>query len=79
MITTGDNYVGAAEPQLREKMTALYSKVASSYDKPTKADLQNLELITERFTKAKDELDKLLKKVELEEIKTFEDFLETEK
>ncbi|NNF18838.1 MAG: hypothetical protein HKN61_03605 [Flavobacteriaceae bacterium] len=79
VITTGDNYVGAAEPQLREKMTALYSKVASSYDKPTKADLQNLELITERFTKAKAELDKLLRKVELEELKTFEDFLETEK
>ncbi|TDQ32982.1 WD40/YVTN/BNR-like repeat-containing protein [Zeaxanthinibacter enoshimensis] len=78
VITTGDNYVGAAEPQLREKMTALYNKVASSYDKPTKADLENLRLITERFEKTKDDLDKLVKKSEPGELKSFEDFLETE-
>ena len=40
VITTGDNYVGAAEPQLREKMADLYSKVASSYDVPSAADLE---------------------------------------
>ena len=78
VITTGDNYVGAAEPQLREKMTNLYSKVASSYDKPTAAELNNLNVISTRFTKAKTDFEKIkgkyLKKEALE-FKTFEEFL----
>ncbi|MBT8204996.1 MAG: hypothetical protein KJO20_06440 [Eudoraea sp.] len=80
VITTGDNYVGSAEPQLREKMTNLYSKVASSYDKPTKADFDNLQLITERFDKAKADYAKLKKKIKgLEGISlmSFETFLES--
>ena len=44
VITTGDNYVGMAEPQLREKMAKLYGKVADSYDKPSAADLENLRI-----------------------------------
>jgi photosystem II stability/assembly factor-like uncharacterized protein len=77
VITTGDNYVGAAEPQLREKMADLYSKLASSYDKPTSAELENKELITARFEKAKADFEKLksnfLKKntVELTDFDTF--------
>lgn len=80
VITTGDNYVGAAEPQLRERMADLYSKVASSYDKPSAAELKNFEVITERFNNAKKEFaklkDKYLKKQELA-LMSFEDFLES--
>jgi regulator of replication initiation timing len=32
VVTSGDNYVAAAEPELREKMGELYSNVASTYD-----------------------------------------------
>ena len=52
VITTGDNYVGAAKKQLREKMADLYSKVASSYDKPSANELDNLELIEEEMKSA---------------------------
>lgn len=80
VITTGDNYVGTAEPQLRERMADLYSKVASSYDKPSAAELKNFEVITERFNNAKKEFaklkDKYLKKQELA-LMSFEDFLES--
>lgn len=59
VITTGDNYVGSAEPQLREKLADLYSKVASSYTLPTSAELENLQLIEERFATAKTSFDKI--------------------
>ncbi|MDT0621479.1 WD40/YVTN/BNR-like repeat-containing protein [Croceitalea vernalis] len=80
VITTGDNYVGSAEPQLREKMADLYSKLATSYDKPSNAELENLKVIATRFTKAKDEFAKMkakyFKKQPLE-LKSFETFLES--
>ena len=80
VITTGDNYVGSAEPQLREKMADLYSKLASSYDKPSKAELENLKVITTRFNKAKEDFSKIktkyLKKQPIE-LKSFETFLES--
>jgi len=69
VVTTGDNYVGTAEPQLREKMADLYSKIASSYDKPSKAELDNLSLITARYNKAKADFDKLVKKANLKDLK----------
>lgn len=78
VITTGDNYVGSAEPQLREKMTTLYSKVAASYDKPTKSELENLALISSKFEESKVTFSKLktkyLKKQTVD-LKTFEEFL----
>jgi len=79
VITTGDNYVGAAEQQLREKMADLYSKVASSYDVPSAADMANLELIRNRFETAKSDFDRLKPKVkggETLELVSFEQFLE---
>lgn len=77
VITTGDNYVGAAEPQLREKMTDLYAKIAGSYDKPTSNELDNLSIIEDRFEKAKKDFAKLRKKAKVNDLslKTFEDFL----
>lgn len=77
VITTGDNYVGAAEPQLREKMSSLYSKVASSYAKPSPNELEFLEVIEERFAQAKDEFSALKKraKVSLDQLKSYEEFI----
>ncbi len=53
VITTGDNYVASAEPELREKMGDLYANVASSYDRVSGARKQNFELISEDWNKAK--------------------------
>ncbi len=77
VITTGDNYVGAAEPQLREKMSSLYSKVASSYSKPSPNELEFLEVITERFDAAKQTFNTLKKRanVALDNIQSYEAFI----
>jgi hypothetical protein len=77
VITTGDNYVGSAEPQLREKMADLYSKVASSYDKPSAAELDNLTIVENRFEKAKADFAKLKSKSKVDDLglKTYEEFL----
>ena len=78
VVTSGDNYVGAAEPQLREKMADLYAKVASSYDVPSQAELDNLTAIENRFEKSKAEFEKL--KEQMEEVPTlmsYEEFLDS--
>jgi photosystem II stability/assembly factor-like uncharacterized protein len=77
VITTGDNYVGTAEPQLREKMTNLYARIASSYDKPSNNELGNLKVLEDRFDKAKDDFAKLRKKAKVKDlnIKTFDQFI----
>lgn len=53
VITTGDNYVGIAEPELRERMGELYANVAGSYDQISASQKQNLNLISEEFREAK--------------------------
>ncbi|MFD2165607.1 WD40/YVTN/BNR-like repeat-containing protein [Thalassotalea euphylliae] len=53
VITTGDNYVGSAEPQLREKLADLYSKVTQGFEVPSKSEMANLALLTTRFDDAK--------------------------
>lgn len=77
VITTGDNYVGTAEPQLREKIADLYSKVASSYDKPSAAELDNLTIVENRLEKAKVDFAKLKSKAKVDDLglKTYEEFL----
>ncbi len=77
VITTGDNYVGSAEPQLREKMADLYSRVASSYDKPSAAELENLQLIEGRYNDAKKVFMKLKKEAKIDDLKlkTFDEFI----
>ena len=89
VVTKGDNYVGAAEPQLREKMADLYSKVAQSFYKPNQAELDNLEALESRFNNSKEEYKKIkdkylpkltafLNKDKMEPLvlKTFTEFLE---
>jgi len=77
VITTGDNYVGAAKRQLREKMADLYSKIASSYDRPSPTELENLHLVKDMFQTAFKSFDKLKKKVKVEDLnlKSYEDFI----
>jgi hypothetical protein len=90
VITTGDNYVGMGEPQLREDLSELYSKVASTFYKPSAAELDNLSAIAERMQTAKATLKKakekhnaklneVLAKNKLEPIilKPFEEFLKS--
>ena len=87
VITTGDNYVGSAEPQLREKLGDIYSKVAGYYGKPSNSEFKNIKLITNRFNKAKVDFEaiktkyytKYVKAAEKQEvkpltIKTYEEF-----
>jgi hypothetical protein len=62
VITTGDNYVGAGEPQLREDLSELYSKVASTFFKPSNAELDNMAAITERMQTAKTTFKKVKEK-----------------
>ncbi|WP_298365888.1 hypothetical protein [uncultured Lutibacter sp.] len=78
VITTGDNYVGSAEPQLREKMADLYSKLATNYDKPSNSELESLSIIVERFETAKTEYSKIKKKVKFLnnlQLKPFDEFV----
>lgn len=62
VVTTGDNYVASAEPELRERMGELYSNVASSYDRVSGAQKANYELISEEFEKAKTRYQNILDK-----------------
>ncbi len=62
VITTGDNYVGSSEPQLREKLVTLYSKIAQGFDPPNASELENFALLTERFDKAKSDFEKIKSK-----------------
>jgi len=88
VITTGDNYVASAEPELREKLADLYSSVTNNYDKPTGAQMANYEAVKERYDTAMVKYENIHKKQvsKLEdyleknsktplEFKTFEDFL----
>lgn len=62
VITTGDNYVGSAPPELREKLANLYSKVTSSYTMPSASEMDNLQVIEERFNKGKADFEKIKSK-----------------
>lgn len=91
VILTGDNYVGAAEPQLREKIARLYGQVVGSAGKPSMAQMINLKDLKASLKKAideyqtiaklKDEMNTLLEKNELDPIslRTKEEFLASNK
>jgi hypothetical protein len=52
VVTTGDMYVGAAEPQLREKLSAIYATVASQFDAPSPSQVSNIENVMDKFNTA---------------------------
>ncbi|HMQ06911.1 MAG TPA: hypothetical protein PKC30_06385 [Saprospiraceae bacterium] len=49
VITSGDNYVDSAEPELREKLADLYSGVVNNYGRPTGTQMSNYELVKELY------------------------------
>lgn len=53
VVTSGDNYVGAAEPQLREKLSAIYATIATQFDAPSPSQKANIENIIDQFNTAK--------------------------
>lgn len=87
VITTGDNYVGSAEKQLREKLGAIYASVASQYDAPSPSQKANIESILETYNKVETEFkrlekthfSKILEKVKKTtpeyKLKTFDEFI----
>ena len=62
VITTGDNYVGSAEPQLREKLSDLFSKIASGFEAPSASEVDNMSLLESKFNEAKEEYKKIEEK-----------------
>ncbi len=90
VVTTGQgNYVGTAEPELRGKITALFSKIASGFEKPSASEMENFTLLKTRFNDAKEEyekieekkvakMNKLMKETKLEPAvyKSFDEFID---
>ncbi|MFZ9028961.1 MAG: hypothetical protein ACO2Z9_08080, partial [Crocinitomicaceae bacterium] len=87
VITTGDNYVGRAENQLRENLGDIYSTIANYYGAPTATQLENVQLMENKLMKATEKFkglqdgsmkkyDVKLDKMEIEKpkIKSYEDF-----
>jgi hypothetical protein len=62
VVTKGDNYVGASEPQLREKIATLYGEVIGYAGKPSNAQLANLRLLTSRLQDAKVKVNNVVQK-----------------
>lgn len=62
VVTKGDNYVGSAEPQLREKLADLYAPVTSNFSAPTNAQMENLEALTIRMNDSMKEFETLKSK-----------------
>ena len=53
VITSGDNYVGTVENQLREKMSNVYGAITGYYGAPTKTQMQNIALIEGEMNSAR--------------------------
>jgi photosystem II stability/assembly factor-like uncharacterized protein len=64
VVMTGDNYVGAAEPLLREKIADLYGAVAGYVGKPSNAQLQNMEDLDNKLQAAQEELNAVMPELE---------------
>jgi photosystem II stability/assembly factor-like uncharacterized protein len=87
VITTGDNYVASAEPQLREKISEVYGSVANFAGRPSNSQIESmktldadLQAIQKKFDEIRDKklpiLNKQLTAEKMEEIKikTWEEF-----
>ncbi|MFM7310618.1 MAG: WD40/YVTN/BNR-like repeat-containing protein, partial [Flavobacteriales bacterium] len=74
VVTTGDNYVGSAEPKLREKIGDIYSTIGSYYGAPSSSQLENVRMLQEAFSRERAAFEKLvggdLKKFESEWMKS---------
>ncbi|RZS90457.1 WD40/YVTN/BNR-like repeat-containing protein [Aquimarina brevivitae] len=52
VVTTGDNYVNEAEPELREKLSELYAEVANQFETPSAGQLENKAILEAQLDKA---------------------------
>ncbi len=59
VVTTGDNYVAEAEPQLREKLSKLYGEVADQFEKPSFSQIENMGVYKTRLNEAKATYEKI--------------------
>ncbi len=62
VITTGDNYVGAAENELREDLGDLYSTIAQYSGAPSSTQMENMQKIQEEMQEARDSMKKIEQK-----------------
>ena len=55
----------------------MYSKIASSYDRPSQNDLDNLKLVVDEFDNLKNQYDRIMRRVNLDkiELKSYEEFI----
>jgi photosystem II stability/assembly factor-like uncharacterized protein len=60
VVTKGDNYVGAGEPQLREKLADLYSTVGSAFGPPSYSQLENQKMLVQKYTQAEKKFNDIL-------------------
>ena len=72
VVTKGDNYVGAGEPQLREKLNDIYGTISSYYGAPSSTQLENIASLKKQFDSAKTEFEK----IKTGNLKAFEKILE---
>ncbi|MDH7446830.1 WD40/YVTN/BNR-like repeat-containing protein [Aquimarina sp. 2201CG14-23] len=72
VVTTGDNYVAEAEPQLREKLADIYSEVANQFEKPSVSQLENKEVLENRLKDA----NTAYQKIESKQLAKFKKYLE---
>jgi hypothetical protein len=57
VVLTGDNYVGAAEPQLREKISGLYLEILRYTGRPTNAQLASIKVLDQKLSEAKTQME----------------------
>ncbi len=62
VVTTGDNYVGTAEKQLREKLADIYSNIGSYYGAPSASQMENVQSLKDEFARNQTQLDNLQQK-----------------
>ncbi|MBM3186400.1 MAG: hypothetical protein FJZ67_08860 [Bacteroidetes bacterium] len=72
VVTKGDNYVGAGEPQLREKLNDIYGTISSYYGAPSSTQLENVASLRKQFDNAKGEFEK----IKVGNLKAFEKIIE---
>ncbi len=72
VVTTGDNYVDEAEPQLREKLSKIYAEVANQFEKPSFAQLENMGVLEKRLNDAKT----VYEKINTKQVAKFNKYLE---
>jgi hypothetical protein len=89
VVTTGDNYVGAAEDELREKLNEIFATISSYFGAPSASELANITALSNELNKAKKQfgvlqetkikaLKSLLEKdseMKMPEILSFEEFI----